>query len=307
MKIGILGSGALGSAVGGSLALAGNDVELWDINEAHMRAVNDNGLKFDAVDGNHVIPLFACRPEEGHAQDLIILMTKTCDSDAALTSARRHIEAGAMVMSAQNGLGNEVRLAAHVPQEQLLYGCTMMPARFLDYGHVASQAVGRIVFGAKNEVALQKAAQFAQTSAHFTLEFAPDRADTVIWQKAAFNCGMNAVNALTGGRVKSMANNQDARDLVQAVASEVVAVARAGGVSAEYQPVFDHLANSMAKHGEHKASMLQDIEGRRPTEIDSLCAEVARQGEDLGVPTPLNKTLATLVTLKSDVLNGDYL
>ena len=305
MKIGILGAGALGSAVGGSLALAGNDVELWDINEAHMKAVNDNGLKFDAADGGHVVPLFACRPEEGQAQDLIILMTKTCDSDAALKSARRHIDNGAMVMSAQNGLGNDARLAAYVPKEQLLYGCTMMPARFLDLGHVASQTAGRIVFGAHDAAALEKASEFAQSSQHFTLDFAPDRADIVIWQKAAFNSGINAVSALTGGQIKTLADSQDARELVQAVASEVVAVARASGVKAEYQPVFDHLAKSMAKHGEHKASMLQDIEGKRPTEIDSLCAEVARQGQELGVPTPLNQALATLVTLKSDALNGD--
>lgn len=145
MKYAILGAGALGSVVGGLMARDGVDVALWDINDAHIDAVNSGGLRLDLPDGQKVVRLPACRPENGGSADVIMLLTKTLHTEAALESVKDRITDGAAVVTLQNGLGNAARVSAIIPEDQVFYGCTMMPGRFLGAGHVASQGDGKAV------------------------------------------------------------------------------------------------------------------------------------------------------------------
>lgn len=305
MTIAILGAGALGSAVGGSLALAGQMVELWDVNQDHINAVNQNGLIFDGPRGREVINLRACRPDEGGDATAIILLTKTLQTEAALQGVADKIADGAMVLTAQNGLGNAARVAALVPPAQVLYGCTMMPARLLAPGHVAGQSNGRILYRAYDPSGEAAAQALALESEPFTLAYDAGGTDRIIWQKAAFNCAANSICALSRATVGKLGASHDGMSLAYAIAAEAVAVAHATGVDADKAAVLAHLDKAVATNTEHKPSMLQDIEAGRPTEIDSLCTEVARLGSAVGVPTPLNRAMAALIHLNSDYQTGE--
>ncbi|MEM1298062.1 MAG: 2-dehydropantoate 2-reductase [Pseudomonadota bacterium] len=143
MRTAILGAGALGSVIGGFLARGGRDVALWDINAEHLAAIQSNGLILDGPDGREVIRLPALRPDEAtETPDLIVLLTKTTHTAAALEGIAGHIAAGAYVLTLQNGLGNAERIARHVPRTHVLYGCTLMPGRMVVPGHVATQGKG---------------------------------------------------------------------------------------------------------------------------------------------------------------------
>ncbi|MEM1298061.1 MAG: ketopantoate reductase C-terminal domain-containing protein [Pseudomonadota bacterium] len=143
---------------------------------------------------------------------------------------------------------------------------------------------------------------FAQSAAvdvaGFTLSHT-DEADQIIWQKAAFNCAMNACAGLTGARVGLLNDGPGMVDLLHEVVAEVITVAQAQGIEADEGAVREQVAHALAHHTEHKPSMLQDLEAGRGTEIDSLCGEVARQAAAAGLRAPLNAALASLITLKS--------
>ena len=137
MKYSVLGAGALGSVIGGLMARDGIDVELWEINQSHLDAIKANGLRLDLPNGTEHVSITACRPEEAEGADVTMLLTKTMQSAAALNSVKNKIDKDTAIISLQNGLGNAGRVAAQIAEDQVFYGCTMMPGRFLGSGHVA--------------------------------------------------------------------------------------------------------------------------------------------------------------------------
>jgi 2-dehydropantoate 2-reductase len=116
------------------------------------------------------------------------------------------------------------------------------------------------------------------------------------WRKVIFNAATNPVGALTGLTHGRVCERPDLRALVSALVDEGKAVAAAQGIALDADPeaLIDHAARPEVAY-DHKASMLQDVEARRLTEIDFLNGGIGRFGRDLGVPTPLNDAVAALV------------
>lgn len=294
MKIAVLGAGALGSVVGASLFRAGCDVTLLDLNTAHLDAINRDGLRVDWDEGSETYPIPAMLPEKAPRADLVILLTKTYHSDAALAGIAPLIEAGAHVLTLQNGLGNVERVAARVPRSRILYGCTMTPADFRAPGHVASHGKAHTPFAPLE--ADGAADLFGPALAPAGFEMTPE-APVLVWKKAAFNCAMNAAGMLGGGSVGDIATHLGP-DLAAGIAAEVVALARAEGVALDLAPVRDQIAFAMAEHLHHKPSMLQDLQAGRKTEIEALNGHVASRANQLGLSAPLNALLAALVRMR---------
>ena len=121
------------------------------------------------------------------------------------------------------------------------------------------------------------------------------------WRKVVFNAATNPVGALTGLTHGRVCERPDLRALVSALVDEGKAVARAQGITLDADPeeLIDHAARHDVAY-DHKASMLQDVEARRRTEIDYLNGGIARFGRELGVPTPLNDALTALVKALED-------
>jgi 2-dehydropantoate 2-reductase len=120
------------------------------------------------------------------------------------------------------------------------------------------------------------------------------------WSKLIFNATVNAVAALTGlpHDPHFAAENQpsDLGHLVHALVDEGKAVAAAQGIELDADPeeLIDHAARPDVAYG-HKASMLQDVEARRQTEVDYLNGGIVRFGREHGVPTPLNEAVVALI------------
>ncbi|WP_417668768.1 ketopantoate reductase family protein [Roseibium sp.] len=298
MNIVILGAGALGSVLGGLMAGADISVTLLDVNDAHISAINKNGLILHQDGQRSTLELPAMRPEAytGPAE-LIILLTKTMHTAAALASVQRLLDNGAYVLTIQNGLGNADRVAQTVPRERILEGSTMINGRFHGPGDVATNGVSKTTFRALSERAQPFAEELASLLApvHFVNEPA---AGVVIWQKAAFNCAMNAIAALAGARVGDIGNEPSAIALARAASAEVVAIANAKGIPVELSAVHAQIEKALREHKPHKPSMLQDLEAGRPTEIESLCGTAEKEASSLGLQAPLNAALAALVRLK---------
>ena len=302
MKVAILGAGALGSVLAGLWSKSGQTVELWGREGPHLRAIGDSGLKLETPEGIENIPVpISLVSEAKETPDLIILLTKTPDTETALASVKKHIAAGAKVMTMQNGIGLPERIAKLVPEDQVLYGTTMLNGRIVAPGHVFTQGKGDSPFASLTPAGAVFARRMEILGDAVPLRFSPD-ADRVIWKKAAFVCGMNPVCALSGGRIGLMGEVPSARQLARAISAEAVALAQARGVALTLEEIHEQIDSAITHHGQHQTSMTQDFAAGRATEIESLNGEVARQCAERGLDAPLNEAIAALVRLRTKVV-----
>ena len=302
MRVCIVGCGAVGSLFAANLAQL-DDVEVWayDLSRAHVDAINAAGLRLTGA-GDVVGRLRATAdPLELPACDFGIVATKAMHTDAAI-SAAAHAFAGGAVASVQNGIGNEEVIAGYATR--VIRGTTFPAGKILAPGVVQWDVKGDTSFGpfepspaSKEAVeALAEACTRAGMPAHALADARPAQ-----WRKVVFNAATNPVGALTGLTHGRVCERPDLRALVSALVDEGKAVAAAQGITLDADPeeLIDHAARPNVAY-DHKASMLQDVEARRATEIDFLNGGIGRFGRELGVPTPLNDAVTQLVKALED-------
>ncbi|SEB87779.1 ketopantoate reductase [Pseudomonas saponiphila] len=300
MNITILGAGAMGSLFGGLLAESGQQVTLLDINDAHLAAIQRDGLLLATDHGERRIRgLNACRPEQasGHPE-LLLVFTKTLHTDSALRSVAGHIAGHTRVLTLQNGLGNAEALSRHVAPQQVLIGMTNWPADLLGPGQVHSHGQGMVRVLALDEAERQASAEVAAVLDAAGLNCAVDpEVWTSIWKKVAFNAALNSLCAATGCTVGQLGAAPEGVALARAIVMEVVAVAGSQGIVLDAQRCLDSVAFAMDNHRGHKPSMLQDVLAGRPTEIGAINGQVVARAREAGVAVPHTETLLGLLRL----------
>jgi 2-dehydropantoate 2-reductase len=295
MKVCIVGAGAVGSLFAGHLAQV-DDVEVWayDLAEAHVEAINRNGLRLigeaDLVGRVHATSDSAELP----ACEFGIVATKSMFTRDAISQAA-HAFAGGAVASVQNGVGNEEEIAEHVGR--VIRGTTFPAGHVVEPGVVHMDTRGDTWLGPfePRPASMEQVSRLAAAiTAGGMNTVALEDARGAQWTKLIFNAATNPIGALTGlthGRVCEL---PETRRLVSQLVAEGIAVAHALGITLESDP--DELVDHAAKVAyEHRASMLQDIQARRATEIDALNGGVSRFGAEQGVPTPLNEAIVALI------------
>jgi 2-dehydropantoate 2-reductase len=199
--------------------------------------------------------------------------------------------------SVQNGVGNEEAIAPHVGR--VIRGTTFPAGKVLEPGVVQWDVKGDTTLGPfeaqpamRDEI--ERLAD-ACTRAGMPTQAVAD-ARPAQWRKVIFNAATNPIGALTGLTHGRVCEDGALRALVSGLVTEGKAVATAQGIVLDADPedLIDHAARPDVAYG-HKASMLQDVEARRPTEVDYLNGGIARFGRELGVPTPLHDAVTALV------------
>jgi 2-dehydropantoate 2-reductase len=297
VRVCVVGCGAVGSLFAAQLARL-EDVEVWayDLFEAHVEAINRDGLRLSGA-GEVLGRLTATSdPAELPACDFGIVATKAMHTAAAIEATAVAFAHGS-VATVQNGLGNEEAIANHV--ERVIRGTTFPAGKLLEPGHVQWEVKGDTTLGPFEP----RPAPFGEIE---RLAEACTRAGmptTVVqdargpqWRKVIFNAATNPVGALTRLTHGRVCEDPELRRLVSGLVDEGKAVAAAQGIELDADPedLIDHAAKPEVAY-DHKASMLQDVEARRPTEIDYLNGGIVRFGEKHGVPTPLNRAIWALV------------
>ncbi len=297
MRICIVGCGAVGSLFAANLAQL-DEVEVWayDVSAEHVLAINEDGLRLSGA-GEVVGRVRATTdPHELPPCDFGIVATKAMHTDGAI-AATAHAFAAGCVATVQNGLGNEETIAGHV--ERVIRGTTFPAGRIVEPGHVRWDVKGETTFGPfePTPAPLEEVERLAEacTRAGMPARAVPD-ARGPQWRKVIFNAATNPIGALTGlthGRVCEL---PPLRRLVSGLVDEGKAVAAAQGIELDADPeeLIDHAARPDVAY-DHKASMLQDVEARRPTEVAWLNGGIARFGREHGVPTPLNDAVLALI------------
>jgi 2-dehydropantoate 2-reductase len=294
----------MGCLYGGMLAHRGEHVTLVDVSAEHIEAINRDGLLLERDGDALTIPVPAGRADDvTSTPDLVILFTKTLHTTAALESARPFLGEGTLVLSLQNGLGNDDLIARFVPRERIILGITTFPADLIGPGRVRSLGSGvtRIMAADGRLRPELEPVRISLDGAGFNCEISPE-VTAAIWEKVAFNVAMNSLTAVMRLPVGAISDSPEARQLAGMLVDEVVAVAAGKGIPANREDVLATVAGALAGHREHKPSMLQDVLAGRRTEVDSLNGAVVREARALGLPVPATEVLYLLVRAVEETL-----
>jgi 2-dehydropantoate 2-reductase len=297
MKVCIVGCGAVGSLFAANLATL-DDVEVWayDVSQAHVDAINRDGLRLvgaGEVRGRvHATVDAAALP----ACDFGIVATKAMHTDGAI-AVTAHAFADGCVATVQNGIGNEEVLARHV--ERVIRGTTFPAGKILEPGVVQWDVKGDTTFGPfeGKPAPFTEVERLADACTRGGMPAAAVQdARGPQWRKVIFNAATNPLGALTGLTHGRVCEQPALRRLASQLVDEGKAVASAQSIVLDSDPeeLIDYAARKDVAY-DHKASMLQDVEAHRQTEVDYLNGGIAEFGKRLGVPTPTHETIWALV------------
>jgi 2-dehydropantoate 2-reductase len=299
MKVCVVGAGALGSTIGGTLAAGGCEVWLIDTYQAHVDAINRSGLRMQVGQEDRTVKVGAATSADGIGwADLVIVLVKSFHTQQAVESAAGVIGPDTAVMSLQNGLGHEDIIAEVVGRERVLAGKTYVGGVFLGPGHVRSGVAGKeTVIGELDGSSTDRVQRVAaaMNAAGLITEVSPNIMGTM-WDKLLINVAGGALTAITRLTYGGLYSLPALEQCGLAAIAEGMAVARANGVELSIKEPRDAWEKARAGLGEaFKTSMLQSIEKGQPTEVDFIHGSVVRWGERVGVPTPVNSTLVACV------------
>ena len=297
MRVCVVGCGAVGSLFAAHLAQL-DELEVWayDLAADHVRAINERGLRVSGA-GDLVGRVRATAQESELPEfDFGIVATKALHTEPAISATANAFAAGA-VCTVQNGVGNEEVIARYV--ERVIRGTTFPAGRIVGPGHVRWDVRGETTIGPfePRPAPMDEVERLADACTRAGMPTVALRdARGAQWRKVIFNAATNPVGALTGLTHGRVCEYEPLRRLVSGLVDEGKAVAAAQGIELDADPeeLIDHAAKPEVAY-DHPASMLQDVEARRLTEVDYLNGGIARFGREHGIPTPLNEAITALI------------
>ena len=293
----VVGAGAVGGYFGGMFARAGAPI-IFVGRKDFADTIGSKGLVLDRSHGQETIRI-ETTTEMRAIRDcsLILLCVKANNTAATAEQMAPFLGADTTVVCLQNGVDNadKVRAAANVlAVPAAVYVAVSVP----ESGRVKHLARGDLVIGPPSEHTTQTAKIFARAGIPCRIS---ENIEGELWLKLLRNCALNAISALGHVTYGQIAQNADAKQLMQKVVDEVLAVARAAGV---VMPGVHDRDSGMAAAIELAAQMAdvfsstaQDLQRGRPTEIDALNGYITRRAAELGIAVPANRALCTLVKL----------
>jgi len=291
MRIAVMGAGAVGCYYGGMLARAGHDVVLVG-RPQHVEAVRRDGLFMDTQTFREHIPMQASTEANAvKGAKLVLFCVKSTDTRMAAAEMSPYLDADVFILSLQNGVDNADRL-----QEQL--SCKVAPAvvyvatEMAGPGHLKHHGRGELVIGPE---AARYGIDKLLTDAGIPVEIS-DNVTGALWAKLILNCAYNALSAITQLPYGRLVHGIGVDELMRDVVRECLAVAQGEGVMVpgDTREAVERIARTMATQ---LSSTAHDLARGKNSEIDYINGHILRRGAALGIATPVNRTLHTLVKL----------
>ncbi len=290
-KIAVVGAGGVGGYFGGLLAKAGLDVFFLARGE-HLKAIKKNGLKVESYRGDFDVKMTASDdPAMIGLCDIVLFCVKSFDTESMAERIKPLVGQSTVIISFQNGVENEEIIGNVLGSEKVMGGVAFIGSRIKAPGVILHTAAGSMTFGELEGGTSERGRGLLKLFENAGIEaILSENIKKAMWQKMVWNCGFNAITALSGSSVSQLLSVAEARQVVKDAMDEVLSVAKGLGVALR-EDLPGKTITHTEKQGEIRTSMLVDLENGRKVEIEALNGAVSRLGKKLGMPTPVNDTL----------------
>ncbi|MBN8994459.1 MAG: 2-dehydropantoate 2-reductase [Rhizobiales bacterium] len=299
MRIAVLGgAGAMGGIFGGFLARAGEDVTLIDVSRPAVEAINRDGLVVEQKDGTvATIPVKATTdPASVGPVDLIMNFVKCYHTEGAINSAKPMLGPDTAILTLQNGWGNADRIAAIVGRERVMVGLTYASGTLVGPGRVRNTGVAQTVIGELDGSLSPRLERAADALRRTGIDLqVSQRIVEEIWKKLVINVCSLPTAALLHFTADELPKHEGSVTLMRGLLREMAVVAKAEGIELDEEERWAALIGILQRAVGGRASMLQDVEAHRQTEIDVVNGAIVAAGKRHGIATPLNDAMVWMV------------
>lgn len=296
-NVAVVGAGAVGGYFGGMLARAGAPV-MFIGRPNFVDAVKKNGLFLDTLTFQESVRVEASADlTSARGAEIVLFCVKTVDNAATAKALTPLLAPSAIVVSLQNGVDNveQIQGAGVV---SALPSVVYIAAAVPEPGRIKHGGRGDLVVGPESEHTRRIVDLFARAGVPVRVS---ETIQSELWTKFIANCALNAISALSRAKYGRIADDPETWQLVEQTVAEVLAVAEASGINlgplARPQEACALARKIATQIPEALSSTCQDLMRGKRTEIDSLNGFIARRGTALGIPTPMNHALWSLIKL----------
>lgn len=299
MKIAIIGAGAMGCLYGGKLSQSkDNQVYLLDIWKEHIDAINKQGLIMEE-NGEPIVysdVKASIHASEIGPADLVIVFVKSTLTRQAVQESQEVFGEDTLVLTLQNGLGNVDIIGEEAGLSRVVGGTTAHGAYMKGPGEICHAGFGKTIIGELSGKTTERISEVANIFQSVGLETEiSNNILGLIWDKLIVNVGINGLTAITGLHNGELLDHPELLDIMKEAIDEGIAVAKAKNIELSSQDPYGHTLEICKNTATNKSSMLQDIINKRRTEIDMINGGILREGEKLGISTPVNGVLTNLI------------
>lgn len=315
MRTAIYGAGSLGTILGAFINKAGEPIELINRNKAHIEALKEKGAHVTGT-LDFIQPVTAYTPDEMSGQyDIIFLMTKQQNNKEVVTRLNDYLAEDGVLVTFQNGLP-EMQIAEILGEERVL-GCTVAwGATMQGPGLCELTSEPDALSFSLGAISERRSGHFAKVKELLEMMGTVDVEENFIgtrWSKLLINASFSGMSAVLGCTFGEAAKPRESRRIVQALIKECIDVCATGGIRIEpvqgkdivklldyHNPLkkaisFFIIPIAISKHAKLKASMLQDLEKGKLTEVDAINGSVSDFGRKVGCPTPMNDRVVEII------------
>ena len=301
MKVAVMGTGGVGGYFGGLLARAGHDVT-FIARGAHLEAIRRHGLKVESLrSGDFTLSAPATDdPSTVGPVDFILFTPKVNDNAEAIPAIKPLVGENTLVLTLQNGVDNGDRLAEAVGKEHVLVGTVYVHSIIKEPGVIWEMGtITHVIFGEMEPGISQRCQRLSSElqAAGWPVELAEDM-PALLWTKFVFVAAASAVCSATGSPGASygeLRTTPETRQILREAMEETAAVGRARGVNLPPDVVEQSLAIIDRMAFDSKSTMAIEFAAGRRVELEGLAGTVVRWGQEMGVPTPVNRVLYALL------------
>ena len=315
MRVAIYGAGSLGTILGAFISKAGVPIELINRNKAHVEALQTKGAQVVGT-MNFNQPVVAYTPDQMSGEyDILFLMTKQQHNAEVVQMLKGFLASDGVLVTFQNGLP-EMQIADVLGEERVL-GCTVAwGATMQSPGVCELTSEPDALSFSLGAVSEKKSKHFAKVKELLEKMGTVDVEENFLgtrWSKLLINAAFSGMSAVLGCTFGEAAGPKASRRIVQKLIKECIDVCQVGGIRIEPVQGKDivkllHYTNALKrafsffiipiairKHAKLKASMLQDLEKGKPTEVDAINGAVSEYGRKVGFPTPANDKVVEII------------
>ncbi len=297
MRIGIIGTGAIGGYFGGKLALAGNDVAFLARGK-NLEALKKNGLQLQTGGKIYTTKnaIFTDKPEELGSLDYILFTVKSYDTEVTALQIKPIIQDKTVIITPQNGIENDRILGSIFGKEKIIPGMAMIGVNVSAPGFIEHEGLGTLKIGEYDGAiserlgVIEKICKDAGIDCVVSANIQLDR-----WKKFIWNCTFNIIAAITGLSLDKVLDNPHLRQLCVDTIHEIQKVAQADGIDFGAEDVVAVRVALAEKLGAYKPSTLEDLEKGKRLEIDTFTGTVIKFGKEHNVSTPINNVFYALL------------